>query len=200
MIISLIVPHIHLQYSEAIENFHVCCNTDACLNYLKRYENYDMAIGGTRLHILASSHYSPDDIFCFDESESLLTYQVALLLKNGSNFEIDINRIIRNSFEAGLFSKWESANLKVKHRTGDDQPLQMTMENLLMPLIFVLGIGLPAACLVFLSELVIFRKVKQRNSSQIWHLLHQMCDAERKFFYIQPLPAARKLPESIPRR
>lgn len=188
-----------MQYSEAIENFHVCRNTDTCLNYLKRYDNYGMAIGGTRLHILTSSHYSPDDIFCFDESESLLTYQVALLLKNGSDFEIDINRIIRHSFEAGLFSKWERVSLKVKHRAEDDQPLQMTMENLLMPMIFVLGIGLPVACLAFLGELIIFRKVKQKKSSQIWHLLHRMCDAERKFLYIQPLLSARKLPESIPR-
>lgn len=146
-----------------------------------------MAVGDSQLHIQASPYYSPDKIFCFEEPECMLTYHVSLLLKKNSALETDINRMIRILFEAGILSKWKNNSPKVKQRMPTDQPLQMTMENLLMPLIFILGIGLPLALLIFLGELIVSRKMKQPSISPVWFLLNQMFDPDRKYLNIESL-------------
>lgn len=153
-----------------------------CLKYLKQYENHDVAVGDSRLHILASPQFSPLEIYCFDERESLITYQVSLLLKKNSVHESNINRIIRNSIESGLFIKWNKDTLQINPGIVDTPPLQMTLENMLTPIIFILGIGIPVSMTVFFLEHLVFRKMKQKSKSRIWILLHQMCNPDRLYF------------------
>lgn len=160
----------------------MCNSTAECLKYLKQYENYDIALGDSRMHIQASKNYSPDQIYCFDRRKSLLTYQVSLLLRKGSKLEGKINQIIRRSSESGLFTKWNRDTLQMNHGIEDIPPLQMTLENMLMPVIFILGIGLPLSVFLFLMEHLVSRKMKKQSKSFIWILLDQLCNPDRLYF------------------
>lgn len=166
-----------------IDEFFVCDDITTCLTHLKRPENYNMAVGDSRLHLLSSSAYSPSSIYCFDDSESFSTFQVALLFKKGSRFEAQINRIIRNLFEFGIFNKWSQSYLHKKQIDSDEIPPQMTVQNLLMPIIFVLGIFIPLAIIIFVLELITFAKIKpNRRPSRAWTFLHRILKSERFYF------------------
>lgn len=86
---------------------------------MKEYENHNVAVGDSRLDILTSSHYSPEEIYCFDERGSLIIYQLSIILEKSSGIVGKINGIIRNSFESGLFIKWNRDTLKIKHDIED---------------------------------------------------------------------------------
>lgn len=175
-----------LQYAhEMIDNFHVCDDINTCLTHLKRPENYKMAVGDSRFHLLSSSAYSPSSIHCFDDSESISTYQVALFHKKDSQIEAMINRIIRNLFEFGIFNKWSQTYLRKKHIDSDEIPPQMTVQHLLLPIIFLMGTLIPLATIVFVLELVTFAKIKQRRPSRAWSFSHRMLTAERFYFQMK---------------
>lgn len=164
----------------------MCNNTNTCLEYLKEYENHNAAVGDSFSHISTSSHYSPEEIYCFDERESLITYQVSIFLEKSSEIVRKINGIIRNSFESGLFSKWKRDTLKFKQSIEETPPIQMTLENLLMPVIFILGIGIPISVAVFLLEHLVSRKMKQKIKSGIWFFLDNICNPDRLYFRFEP--------------
>lgn len=175
-----------MQYpKKSIENFHVCNQIDTCLEHLKRPENHYMAVGGSKLQILNSQAYSPSKHYCFGDSESILTYHVSLLLKKNTKMEMRINKIIRRTFEAGLFVKW-GRDYKYKHEEELLVPTgQMTMSNALTAVVFGLGVGLPIALLVFLFELIVAFKIKQPNPSKFWLYGHMMCSPDRIFFKLK---------------
>lgn len=165
-----------------VDNFFICNNIDTCLQHLKRPENYRMAVGDSRLHLLSSPSYSPSELYCFDESESIFTYQVSLLLKNGSELEAKINRIIRNLFESGIFIKWSKEYQRNQQiDESDDTPRILTITHLLMPLIFVMGTLIPLSLIVFSLELVTFGKMSRGEKSRIWFYLEQMCNPDRHY-------------------
>lgn len=176
-----------MQYNKrTIDEFHVCNNIDTCLQHLKRPENYNMAVGDSSLHLLSAPSYSSSDIYCFEDSESILTYHVSLLLKNGSKLEAKINRIIRNLFETGMFTKWNTFDQREQHIIDSNEPpVRMTVTNLLMGLICVLGIGIPLALIIFIMELVSFAKTKQNEKSRIWFNMHQICNPDRQYLTLE---------------
>lgn len=141
-----------------------------------------MAVGGSKLRILNSQAYSPSKHFCFEDSEAILTYQVSLLLKKNSKREMQINRIIRYAFEAGLFVKWGK-----DYRNKYEEELlvpkgHMTMSNALSAVVFGLGVGLPLAILAFFLEILTPVQVKKPNRSKLWLYLHKILSPERLFF------------------
>lgn len=172
-----------LQYPKSlIENFYVCDDIDACLDHLQRSENSDMAVGGSKLQILNSQAYSPSKHYCFDDSEAILTYQVSLLLKKNSKMEMQINRIIRYAFEAGLFVKW-GENYKNKYEEELLVPAgHMTMANALTAVVLALGVGVPLSFVVFFLEIITSAMVKRSNPSKYWLTLHKFLCPKRLYF------------------
>lgn len=151
------------------------------MEHLERSENSDMAVGGPKLQILNSQAYLPSKHYCFDDSEAILTYQVSLLLKKNAKMEMQINRIIRHAFEAGLFVKWGK-----DYKTKPEEELivptgHMTLSNALTAVVFALGVGVPIACLVFLMEILTSVKIKQPNPSKCWLNCHMLLSPERQF-------------------
>lgn len=152
---------------------------------MKRSENYDMAVGGSKLQILNSPAYSPSKHYCFRDSESILTYHISLLLKKNTKLEVRINRIIRHAFEAGLFAQWGKI-YKYKHEDELLVPTgHMTLSNALTAIILALGIGVPLGLLAFFTEIIVAYKLKQPNSSKFWLYCHMMCKPERIFFKLK---------------
>lgn len=95
---------------EKIEAFFVCNDINACLEDLKRDENYDLAISGRYQQIINSPAYTVAQIFCFDKSEKLFSYPISMLVSKSQQSTFD--GITYGLFEFGLIQKWKMDSQK----------------------------------------------------------------------------------------
>lgn len=164
----------------------MCASIDSCLEYLAHDSN--LAVGGSRQHILKSFSYSPRKIFCFDPSENIASYQPALLMRKDSPLKSRFNKVIRNAFEGGLFVKWNrDIQRKKKHSPPqEDIPTEILMEHLSGVIIWAYVFGCLMSFATFICEKIIFLKVKSSNRPRAWIYLEHFVDGERH--YLKDLP------------
>lgn len=166
-----------------MDSFFVCDNIDDCLENLLHTDYIDLAVGGSRRHILSSQAYSPSKIYCFDQSQSIQSYSTALYMPTVFDLRLKIDKIIQKLLEGGLFVKWNKDSiLRRKFEIPDSQPLGMTFEDISTPFIFLFIIGSVISMSSFICELIIFRKMKQHNRHVIWIYLEQFFDGRRHYF------------------
>ena len=166
-----------------IDAFHICTDIDRCLDHLKYDDNQEFAIGGSRQRILNSRSYSPEQIYCFKEDENIASYQPALLTRKGFALTEEIDKIIRNAFEGGLFVKWDRDNQRRKERKISFTPkLTLTLQEMAVLFVFILMCGWILSISIFLNERFIHEKMQQTNPSRIWTFLEQMVDGRRHYF------------------
>lgn len=152
------------------------------MNKLKRDENNNLAVGGSRQHILNCHEYTPSKIYCFKYKENISNYQPSLLIRKNSRSKADINRIIRRLFEAGILDKWKRDCQREKNEIFPIIPLEMQLEHLYLGLIFVLGIGSCLSIITFIAELITSAKINQEHSHRFWSYLEQFLSAQRYYF------------------
>lgn len=154
---------------------------------MKYDDNSDLAVGGSRQRILNSPAYSRRKTFCFDPSESITTYQPALLIRNDFPLKSKVNDIIQNAFEGGLFLKWNRASQRKKERIipFEVKPA-ITLEQYSIALVLVIGGGFFVASLTFFAEMII---QWQSSSNRFWTAFECIVDGKRHLL--------RNLPEKI---
>lgn len=140
-------------------------------------------MGGSRQHILSSSAYNPNEIFCFDRNENVADYRISMVITSKFNRRYNINQHIQRIFEAGLISKWHSDH-KRNHvaRVIDFGSPSIHIEQLHAPIVFMLFCGWTLSILSFISEKIIERKLRAENSSRIWIYFEQFFDGKRHYF------------------
>lgn len=160
----------------------MCPSIDHCLNQLAHDENTDLAVGGSRQHILNSHQYSMSNLFCFSRNENIASYPSVLLMRKDFAFKSRIDHIIQNAFEGGLFVKWNrDSQRKMKRKIYPDSSPELTLKEYgILFSIFALGWSLSA--LVFICEYFIQNKLKESNTSEIWKFLDRFIDAKRYYF------------------
>lgn len=150
---------------------------------MKRDENYDLAVGGSRQQILNGRSYSASSIFCFDQNEHIASYQPAMMVRKGFPLESKINEIIQDAFESGLFIKWHrNSERKLERAIPNEPPTELTLKDLRFAFVWILLGGYILSTLAFISELIISRQMKQPSRSWIWAYLEQFFDGERHYF------------------
>lgn len=189
-----------LQYKKSqTDLFFVCPSIDRCLEHLKGDDNSDLAIGGSRQHILNSRFYSPEKMFCFDRNEIIASYQPRLLMRKDFPFKSRVNEIIRNAFEGGLFVKWSRESKRQRERViQHERFLAISLQVSFGPFLFFCGCGSILATLALLSEYIIFKKMSQKNRSRIWVYLEQFFDGKRH--YLTNLPEKLMKLETKPKK
>lgn len=83
---------------------------------MKHDDNANLAVGGSRKHILNSRSYLPSKLFCFGRDESITGYQPAILMGKKFQRRQKIDEIIQRAFEGGLFFKWEKDTQRKRKR------------------------------------------------------------------------------------
>lgn len=154
---------------------------DSCLKRLKHEDSYDLAVGGSRHHILNSRSYSPSELFCFDPRERIAGYQPVMFIRKDYALKSRIHEITRNAFESGLFAKWSRDSQRKRERIfSEEENLSVTLEDYYVALIMILGIGLSAATLIFFWEHFVQQQVQKKPRSP-WTCLRNTLDGHRHY-------------------
>lgn len=174
----------------SIDSFLTCDDVDLCLEYLKHNDNYDMAVGVSRLHAMSTSFYGNREIFCFDQSQNIANYTISLAIFNHNELIAIINKIIRHALEGGLFVKWQRENrINVLQEAGAErQPEQLGIDESLIVLYFI---GLPglflATATLLLERLIASQKLQAKTAEKriFWSRLENLVDGRRHFFKLK---------------
>lgn len=151
-----------------------------CLQRLNNDDYIDLAVGGSRQHILNSRSFSPLNMYCFDQSEHIIGYQPVLLMRKHSPLRSKIDDIICNAFEGGLFVKWNRDNQrkKKKHEHRHKSPDKLTLKEYAFGIVLILGIGSTVSTLTFCVELIIKWQMKLRPRMP-WTMYEACVDGHR---------------------
>lgn len=149
---------------------------------MKHENNSDLAVGGSRQHILNSRSFSPSKIFCFDENERIAGYQPMLLMRMHLPLKSNIDKIIRNAFESGLFVKWDRDSQRKKERIIPFQMEDPITMSLFQKHIFTFVPGLAYAILVLIVELFIEHMKRINPQQKVWTIIERAMDGKRNYF------------------
>lgn len=161
----------------------MCPSIDDCLDHLKNDDNKDLAVGGSRQHILNSRSYSPSKIFCFNRDENIASYQPTLLMPKDFALRQRIDKIIQYALEGGLPVKWDRDSQRKKEQLilYIPHPILKLEEMAVLFVFFLIG-GWILSISIFFNERFIWRKMQQTNPSCVWKFLEEMADGERHYF------------------
>lgn len=95
-----------------------------------------------------------------------------------------INYIIRQLFEFGLIERWNklsqaiaSSDLNTKRSNnkngGDDNNLVVLTVAHIMGAILIMIFGHAVALIAFVSEQIVYRKIKDGTQKRVWLILHR---------------------------
>lgn len=161
--------------------------------HLNEYDT--IAIGASRHHMLSANTYNPNQIFCFNDHESIASYRVSMIIDREFNRRHNVNQLIQRIAESGLFSKWYSEHKRNWFDPSVDLgTLNVRIEQIVGPVVFDLSAGWILGLLCFIAENIIHRKLRDNNASRIWTKLGHFFDGERHYLTNLPerLQASRK--------
>lgn len=149
---------------------------------LKRVDNYDLAVGGFRQHLKHLPQFSATEIFCFDKSESLISYPIALIVKNERKTVIDT--VIKRFLEFGIVQKLLMNFHSMKETDGiaDDVPLELRFEHVVGIFTCFYGIGMSISFLIWLFELLVNKMSRNDRSHHCWRFIERCIDGQRHYF------------------
>lgn len=164
------------QYSK-IKSFGVCNNLNNCLRLL---EDDKVAIGGSRQHILNIERFSPSKIHCFDSKERVISYYISFLMRSDFHLISKINRIIRKLSDGGLIVYWDRISKRKRERELPYViPIKLKLEHFYFGMFFTISCGSFLATLIFVLEIFVSKKMKQKRKPKIWTYLAWFIDGER---------------------
>lgn len=164
---------------EMIENFEVCKNPDICLSQLDR--NSKLAVAISREYVWRIPSYLTSQIYCFDKSESLHSYALTFLIRNGSNYTQQLNTFIHRASMGGLVERWRSdSHIQNRYEREEKVYNQFQLNHFFGSQIFGILIVAMAVSALFLERLI-NAKARKPNSSRFWSTIEKLIDSERRF-------------------
>lgn len=146
------------------------------------YENYNLAIGGSRNDISNSEAYAQSELFCFERPESIASYQVSFWMSKNNDLNSKINDIISKLFEAGLLRKWlKDSRKKVERLPQKGHSHQLEMERFLFSIYLIYLPCILTSCLTFCFEHLVNWNMSKSERHWIWTYCDQCCDGHRHY-------------------
>lgn len=103
-------------------------------------------------------------------------------MKNGSDFKAKVDDIIQKLFEGGIFAKW---NRNYRRRRKFEIPynpsIEFKLEHISFDFLYTLGIGWSISMLMFISEIIVYRKMQQLCKSNTWIYFDQYLCGKRYY-------------------
>lgn len=164
---------------EMIGNFEVCENLDICLSQLD--QNSKLAVAISREYVRRIPSYLASQIYCFDKSESLHSYALTFLIRNGFNYTQQLNTFIRRASMGGFVERWRSnSNIQTRYEREEKVYNQFELNHFFGSQIFGILIVAMAVSALFLERLI-HTKARESSSSQFWSTVEKLIDSERRF-------------------
>lgn len=136
-----------------------------------------LAVAVLRQRALSNSITSKSSVYCFDESESLAIFFVAMYV-NDSYFARDqIHKLAERFFESRLFTKLTKDS--EHHAYEMDVQLKKLSIDHFVGAFFVCSLLILWAMIQLFFEIFAHKQAKFRNARQLWILLGRLYDNER---------------------
>lgn len=162
-----------------IESFKICKNFDFCLSQLNENSKLAVAISSENVRKIRSN--STSQIYCFDKLESLHSYALTFLMRNGFNYTQQLNTFIRRASISGFVEKWRSnSNSQTRYKREEKVYNQFYLKQLYGFQIIGIALGSMAVSILFLERLI-HVKARKSSSSQFWLSIEKLIDTERRF-------------------
>lgn len=179
-----------------MNTFVECSTTLRCLQLLEH--NEDMAVAVPRQN--AYSTIFSRNIFCFNRSNNIQNYSVALLLHE-QRIEIpQWNELIQRCIEAGLIEKW--ANDYYEQRRQKDNGHVVVIQPLathnFYGCLVLYGLFWWATVSTFIMEIIVCTQLRNRNPHWLWRTIDWIIDGQRHF--LKNLQKRKAYPPVIPVR
>lgn len=168
-----------------LDSFFTCNNIDECLKLLTHDDNDDLAVGVSRTHAMSTSLFANHKIFCFDRSQNIANYTIALAIRNDVGLVSKINHVLRYILNGGLHIKWSKEHrMRVVTKDNINENLNTVwepfkLEYFLFSFYYVLFPGLFLAAATFCAECYIAKRKKRPNASTMWKILSDFFDGHR---------------------
>lgn len=154
---------------------------------LTRDDNYNLAVGVSRMHVMFSPLFRNHEIVCFDRTENIANYTISLAIRNNFEMMSTTNKIIRGILEGGLNVKWQREH-EVNIPPEIDEKRQAranSMEEFMILIYFVCIPGLfLATATLMLERTIAVRKLRAQTARErkFWMQLEKMVDGRRHMF------------------
>lgn len=153
-----------------------CSQIDNCLEQL-RFDDH-LAVGVSREYVSTHSNFTPENLFCFDNSEHIESSQISILSRHDRQFLNAARREIRAYLEAGLISKWLNDEKVRKYETPGD--IYFEMKHVIG--LIVLSLGLCSVAIpIFIMEKFAHSKFGFLDTFNLRRKLEYFVDGRRHY-------------------
>lgn len=142
-----------------------------------------MAIAVSQKHALNNPIISSRKIHCFEDTNHLMTYPIAIFLQRNYPLQLVFSHHIRWIIESGLINKW-SSDSKPKYEKPTKQhfgPTVLSLEHVFIGFAFFLIFTL-FSCGAFIAETIVYRMMRRRKVSHFWRFAEVLIDGKRHFW------------------
>lgn len=147
--------------------------------------SFDSVVNERYAALVSRSEVVSNDLHlikCFDRTQTFASLPIALFV-NKKNLAIvsSSNRIIRHAFEGGLIKLWRSRFVRKKYKNINLFEIDTIQMHHLTFLYVLMLAMISLSILLFLGEIIIFRKAKSPNANAFWLFMHKACHGKRYF-------------------
>lgn len=147
---------------------------------LKRGANDNLTVGGSHQQTLNSPAYTPAEMFSFDQTEHIASYQPKLVMRNDFSLKSRVDEFIHSAAEGGRFIKWDRYSQRKKERIDSiDSDPTFYINDLKGYFVVILGAGYLMSTLTLFCEILIHKKMMQPRRRKIWRYLEYFFDGKR---------------------
>lgn len=140
-------------------------------------EDQYLAMAVSRQRVLSNRLFPKSAIYCFDESETIRTFLVAMYVNDSYSACDKIHLLTEWCFESGLFTKWTEDS---KHRVHElNFELKKVSFDRILGAFFACYLLLLSATVTLILELAAFKRARLPNARIIWILVDRFFDGER---------------------
>lgn len=159
-----------------LNQYEICPNIDECLYRLMTEKH--LAVAVSRQQAMNNRFIAKSNLYCFDETESISTYFVAMYV-NSTYFARDQMHVLTERFfESGLFQKWTMDSRIVAAKKETHQLQKLSIDHLLGAF-FTYSLTFAWASLHLVLEIFSHKRVKQPNANRFWLLMDALHNGHR---------------------
>lgn len=154
-------------------------------DYLREIElNDKLAIALPREMLLFRTGNESDmiqNIFCFDHPNNIYESPLQLLMRKKFEFSNDLNKFIWYAKESGLIAKWLMDKRSIKGKEPQFKYEALKADSFTIPIMLYSCI-LAMAVIAFITEVIVYKKIRTSNSLAIWRYIEMMINPDRLFY------------------
>lgn len=159
-----------------LNRFETCTDLDKCLQCLTTDKH--LAVAVSRQRAMNNHAIRRSKLYCFDETQNVRTYFVAMYVNNNCFTRDQIYKLTKRFFESGFFTKW-TMDSNINHADFNNQLVKKISFDHILGAIFGCSFTFAWGVIQFILEILSHKRARRSNAGRIWILLDRLHDNER---------------------